>query len=602
MRLRPDSRCSAIALGFDDVTICLDRSSREVRYDLQFWTLAKFHIFLSFGITAILTFLALSHLIEIYLFPDFEYPSDFEISVYIIPAALFWGLIWPWILVYKHKDSAAERLAFLLKVINPPETVVDPSPAGRARHRYSTYGFWRPKLIWFLLPILVILLGETVYQRWRFGAPHFANAVLSTLPDGELPRRQETRHGVDLVTTTPDDFPGFLGKDRRCAVEHVRLDPDWGKRPPQLLWRKPVGGGWSAFSTVNGFAVTMEQRGPEEQITCYALRSGEHHWTASWNERFINFDECPRSTPTIAHGKVFALGAWGRLVCVNGSTGKVIWSRDLLVDLGITRKEEQEMVHFGRSNSPLVTDRLVVVPGGGTPGKCASLLAYDIETGDLQWKGGHRPIGYSSPVLAELLGAEQILTVNEDAVSGHDPATGAERWSYPWPSSSAVDANVSQSVPLPGNRVLLSKGYRQGAALIELSRPEPGGAIQVREVWRNADVLRSKFSNLVVWQGHVYGLSDARLECVALETGERRWREGRYGNGQVLRVGDLLLVQNERGKVSLVHLSPETPNDVRGSVQALTGRTWNTIALYGSILLVRNSTEAACYELPLVEP
>ena len=600
LHLQATALRSAVFGGFDGLSVGLDRSTGEVCFNLEFRTLARLYVILFFGITAVLTFLALSHLLGLYLFPDFEYPSDFEITVYIIPAALFWGLIWPWILVYRHKEYMAKRLACVLRELNPTKTAADPSAAGRPRNRYATYAFWRPKVVWVLGFIALVLLSQLIYRRWRFGAPHFAYTSFSTLPDEALPRRQATRYGVDLITTTPDDFLGFLGKERRCAVDQVRLDPDWAQRPPRLLWRKPFGGSWSAFSIVNGFAVTMEQRGPEEQVTCYALRSGEHHWTASWKDRFLNFNECPRSTPTIARGKVFALGAWGRLVCVNGCTGEVLWYRDLIDDLGITREEEQEGLQFGRSSSPLVTDRLVIVPGGGRAGSYVSLLAYDVETGALRWKGGRRNISYSSPTRAELLGTEQILTVNEDAVSGHDPATGDERWSYPWPSSSAVDANVSQPVPLPGNRVLLTKGYRHGAALIELSQSEPGEAIQVREVWRNADVLRTKFTNLVVWQGHAYGLSDGRLECVALDTGERCWRVGRYGNGQILRVADLLLVLSERGKLVLIRLSSETPNDVCGSLQALAGKTWNTIALYGNTLLVRNSTEAACYVLPLL--
>ena len=99
----------------------------------------------------------------------------------------------------------------------------------------------------------------------------------------------------------------------------------------------------------------------------------------------------------------------------------------------------------------------------------------------------------------------------------------------------------------------------------------------------------------------VYGLSDGILECQELETGQRVWRDGRYGHGQILRAGALLLVLSEQGELSLVEATPETPNNVLGSIQALEGRTWNNLALAGEHLLVRNGREAVCYRLALAE-
>jgi outer membrane protein assembly factor BamB len=120
-------------------------------------------------------------------------------------------------------------------------------------------------------------------------------------------------------------------------------------------------------------------------------------------------------------------------------------------------------------------------------------------------------------------------------------------------------------------------------------------------VWHNRAVLRTKFTNVVILDDHVYGLSDGILECVALATGERVWKDGRYHHGQILLAGRHLLVQSEDGEVVLVSASPERPNDVRGRVQALDGPSWNNLALYGPYLVVRNAREAAVYRLPLAE-
>lgn len=444
--------------------------------------------------------------------------------------------------------------------------------------------------------VLLLVAGVLLYRQRILGSPHFACSIGRT-PDERLPLTREPHPGSDLAAPSADDFPGFLGVGRRAAVEHIRLDPDWKRRPPRLVWRHPIGSGYSAFAAVNGFAVTMEQRGEQEQVTCCSVTTGQHHWSASWNERFTINGVGPRSTPTIAGGRVYALGAWGHLVCLDGRTGEVIWRRELLSDLGMHWSDENHFVRFGRANSPLVTEKLVIVPGGGMRGKRASLLAYDAATGKPRWRGGERQISYSSPVLAELLGEPQVLSVNEDTVSGHSPDTGAELWSYPWPGDSSVDANVSQPVALSSSRILISAGYRRGAAVIELERQAAGDPIRVRCVWSRTSVLNTKFTNVVVWGNHAYGLSDGELECVDLETGERCWKEGRYGHGQVLRARDLLLVLGDGGELVLVRLDARVPNAVMGRLQALNGRTWSNLALYGRYLLIRNTTEAACYEL-----
>jgi outer membrane protein assembly factor BamB len=450
-------------------------------------------------------------------------------------------------------------------------------------------------LVGLAVAILMLIIATLLYRQWIFGSAHFAFAPGRT-PDQRLPI-DDPLPGVSLSVTTPNDFPEFLGAGRRAAVDHISIDPNWSQRPPRQLWRHPVGAGWSAFSVVNGFAVTMEQRGDHEMVSCYNLISGRHHWSSSWNERFTINGVGPRSTPTIDSGRVYALGAWGHLVCLDGATGEVIWKREIMHDLGLHWTDENKHVRFGRANSPLVVDKLVIVPGGGLPGKRASLLAYDASTGAPRWRGGEQQISYSSPIRAELLGEQQIISVNESTVSGHALTTGEEIWSYPWPGDSSSDANVSQPVPLSTNRLLLTKGYRKGASLIELFRPTQNAPIQTRCIWHHSSILNTKFTNVVIWQNHAYGLSDGVLECINLETGERRWKAGRYGHGQILRVREHLLILGETGILSLVRLDPDTPNALIGQIQALTGTTWNNLALYGNLLIIRNATEAVCYDL-----
>ena len=407
--------------------------------------------------------------------------------------------------------------------------------------------------------------------------------------------------GIDLRTIGPDDFPGFLGAERSGIVPNVRLARDWNDRPPQQVWRRPIGEGWSAFSIVNGFAVTMEQRGDDQVVSACDAQTGEPIWSHAMPGRFSHLlgGIGPRSTPTIDEGRVYALGARGRLVCLDGATGRTIWEKDLLQEYGVTAEQEFRNIQYGRSNSSLIVGDLLIIPAGGNVGeRIASLAAFDKRTGEMIWEGGERQISFSSPRLATLAGVEQILIVNEDTMSGHDPVSGEVLWEHPWPGRTAADSSSSQAVPVPPDRVFVSKGYGGGALLIRLSA-RPDGRFDVTEVWRSSRVLRTKFTQVVIRDGHVYGLSDGTLECADLESGERIWKKGRYGHGQILGVGDLLLVLSESGELSLVEPTPDDPNRVLGRIQALEGLTWNNLALSGDLLLVRNSREAAAFRLPL---
>ena len=462
----------------------------------------------------------------------------------------------------------------------------------RRRTRFGSFG-----LVLLAVVLFIVLFEVENYTgslvpsyRFRFAEPRALEGA------GILAAER-----IDLLTTTADDFPGFLGPDRSTRIPGVELARDWERRPPELVWRQGVGAGWSGFAVVNGYAVTMEQRGESETVTAYSLDTGELQWV---HARPVRFEHVlggvgPRSTPLIDEGRVYALFTDGLLVCLDGGTGKMLWEKDLLAEYGVTPEQEFRNIQYGRSNSPLVVGDLLVVPAGGNPERPpASLAAYHKRTGEKIWEGGNRQISFSSPRLATVAGMEQILILNENTASGYNPETGEMLWEHPWPGVTAASATASQAVPVPPDRVFMSKGYGEGAALIRLV-PRDDGTFKAQQLWHNHRTLRTKFTNVVIVDGHVYGLSEGILECVDLETGTRVWKRGRYGHGQILGVGDDLLVLAEDGEVVLIDLSPERPNDVLARFQAIEGQTWNNIALYGPYLAVRNAREAAVYKLPL---
>lgn len=410
---------------------------------------------------------------------------------------------------------------------------------------------------------------------WRFGRA----------PDG-LPAPgvgAPARPSAGPVAPEAAGYPQYLGPSRDGSVSGPALARDWESDPPELLWRQPVGAGWSGFAIQGEHAVTQEQRGNLELVTCYDLISGALRWSHSDPARHDDplGGVGPRSTPTIADGRVFAQGATGLLNVLDLYTGRQIWSTDVLDDAGAPRPE------YGLSSSPLVLETQVVVFAGGGGGSL--LIAYDRDDGQILWRAGDDPGSYGSPLLAHLAGREQILILGGADLSGHDPATGRVLWEYPW--STGVP-RAAQPVSLPGDRVLISSGYDIGSRLLQIG-PEP----DVKTIWKSRD-LKAKFSNIVHRDGYLYGLDDGILVAVGVEDGRRAWKGGRYGHGQLILAGDLLVVQSERGAVALVEATPAAHREL-SRLDALDSKTWNNPALAGPYLVVRNDLEAACYRLPL---
>jgi outer membrane protein assembly factor BamB len=428
----------------------------------------------------------------------------------------------------------------------------------------------------------------------------------SASPDQLLPKVAAGGSEAAPWGSTADDFPRFLGPNGSGALDVPTLDPAWDKRSPEQLWRTPIGAGWSSFSTCGDHAVTLEQRGDEELVTCRSIATGNVTWSVAVRARHATVlgGVGPRSTPTIREGVVYATGATGWLHAIDGATGRVLWKKDVLADLGIDPESHAAAVAWGRSGSPLVTDGLVIVPGGGpffeaTPdGKqFVALVAYERASGERKWTAGTEQISYVTPELVRIADREVILAVNEARVVAYDPADGREMWGFDWPGHSNSDATCSQPHVLPDGKIFLSKGYGVGAALFAAAEGKNPPVYEA--VWRQPGMLKTKFTNVVIHDGHAYGLSDGILECVRLSDGARQWKKGRYGQGQVLRVGAFLIVQAESGEIVLVDCVPSGHVE-RATLAALSSQTWNNPCVTGDRLLVRSAEEAACYRLPIV--
>ncbi len=387
---------------------------------------------------------------------------------------------------------------------------------------------------------------------------------------------------IPFTTDQPGDFPRFLGADGRNWQPADALAPDWHATAPKELWRRPLGLGWSGFIVAGEYAITQEQRGDDELTVAYRLTTGEPLWQHTEKARFEESmgGNGPRATPTAHDGKVYALGATGILTCLNGTTGELIWRRDTLAEAG-----HQNLI-WAKSSSPLIVGENVIITLGKGP---QTLAAYSAATGEPAWRSGPADSAYTSPVLVTVEGKPQILALFSNSAGAYDPATGSELWSWA-DGFKAAAANVANPLLIAPDRVLVALGYGVGSTLLKTA---PGTAPEI--LWQSLK-MKPKFTNLTTRGEHVWGLDEGRLACLNVTTGESLWRGTSYGHGQLMGLGDTLLIQSERGEVVIAEAS-STGEKILLRFPALTSKTWNQPCLAGRHLLVRNDREAICFEL-----
>ncbi|MCX6854047.1 MAG: PQQ-binding-like beta-propeller repeat protein, partial [Verrucomicrobia bacterium] len=420
-------------------------------------------------------------------------------------------------------------------------------------------------------------------SRWSSIAGEGAWAVNPKAP----PAAADLGSAIDVALTTAE-WPGFRGADRMGLAKTTKLATDWQANPPKLLWKKPVGAGWSSFAVAGSFAFTQEQRSANEAVVCYELATGKEVWV---QQREARFDEPmggpgPRATPTLAEGAVFSVSALGMLQRLKASTGEVVWQQDFKKLAG------REPPMWGYSSSPLVTKSLAIVFAGGSDDK--GLMAFDAATGELRWSVACGPESYSSPQLSKVLGEDTVLMLTNTGVLMLEPTSGKVRLNYEWKFEGY---RALQPTMIGDDVVLLPTPMSEGTRAIRLSKK--GDQLAAEELWTSKD-LKLDFTEILVHKGYLYGIDGSMFSCVDLKTGIRVWKDGRYGKGEgvLLESADQILMAAENGRVALLKADPGGHRELTSFV-ALRGKTWNHPVLVGDKLLVRNASEAACYSLPV---
>jgi outer membrane protein assembly factor BamB len=381
------------------------------------------------------------------------------------------------------------------------------------------------------------------------------------------------------------DWPGFRGPNRDGVIRGTQIDTDWSTSPPVAIWRRPVGPGWSSFAVQGDLLYTQEQRGEDEIVASYRVATGEPVWRHRNPVRFweSNGGAGPRGTPTISNGRVFALGATGILNALDAGSGVVLWSRNVATDAGV------ELPGWGFASSPLVLDNVVIVAVSG------QLVGYDARTGDPRWFGPKGGSGYSSPHLVTIDGVPQVILLRGSRTISVAPADGSLLWEHIW----QLGVGIVQPAQVPNGDVLISVGDAMGGLgmrLLSIAKRPEGWNVEDRWTSRG---LKPYFNDFVVHQGHAFGFDGSILACISLEDGARKWKGGRYGNGQLVLLAEqnTLLVLSEEGELALVEASPDKFTEL-ARIPAIDGKTWNHPVVVGDVLLARNGQEMAAFRLP----
>ena len=412
-------------------------------------------------------------------------------------------------------------------------------------------------------------------------APTPTAVLVASAPAATAPARDTAPEKAQPISYWTD----FRGPNRAGVYTETAIETAWPATGLPRLWKQPVGGGYASFSVGEGRAYTIEQRRDKEAITAYDVRTGRELWAFTYPALF---DEVlggpgPRATPVYFDGLIYSLGANGDFYCLSAKTGKPKWSKNILAD------NRAKNTHWAMAASPLIVDEKVIVTPGGASGK--SIVAYNRLTGAPIWTSLNDRAAYTSPILATLAGRKQIVWISGARAVGLAVEDGKLLWEFPFPAQ--MDMNCSQPVVVDDSNVLLSSAQGPGAALLEITKT--GDGYTPRVVWQN-NRLKNKFNSSVLYQGYIYGFDEAILACVDAKTGELKWKGGRYGYGQLLLAGSHLVVLTEDGDVVLVRAAPEGHQEL-ARFSAIEGRTWNIPAIDNGLLLVRNTTEMACFRL-----
>ena len=422
-----------------------------------------------------------------------------------------------------------------------------------------------------------------------------------------------------------DDWPQWMGPRRDGVWREQGLVESMPAGGLPVKWRVPVKGGYSGPAVAAGRVYLMDYDRPEgelanspndrtelagrERVLCLDAATGQLLWKHEYDCPYaISYASGPRCTPTVADGKVYALGAEGNLTCLDAQTGRVLWAKDFKRDYAAPTPI------WGFCGHPLVEGDLLICLVGG-PGSVA--VAFDKATGAEQWRAiTASESGYCPPTMIEVAGTRQLVIWDADKLNALDAATGRVLWSQPLKPMYGMSLMAPQVADTPAGRVLYAGGIGRVGALYRLAADGSGASV----IWRGEPktALYCANSTPFITGATLYGCDceTGMLTAVDLATGERLWetlepttggeRRSKHGTAFLVRVappgdGTRTWIFSETGDLILARLTPEKYEEL-GRMHLLDptnecfGRevVWSHPAFANRCIYARNDRELVC--------
>ncbi len=397
-------------------------------------------------------------------------------------------------------------------------------------------------------------------------------------------------------------WPQWRGPNRDALSADSHLLQEWPASGPPLAWAADgLGSGFSGVSIAAGRIFTMGDLDDAQYVIALKLDGGGFLWKARLGPTHVDSRGGPRATPTVDGERVYALGTEGDLVCLDATTGRERWRKNLVRDFG-----GQMMSRWKFSESPLVDgERVVVTPGASN----AMLVALDKTTGAELWRSavpdlgpnGKDGAGYSSAVITHGGGVRHYVQLTGRGLVGVRADDGRFLWGYNRVANKT--ANVSTPI-VKGDLVFASTGYQTGSALLELKAS--GDGVEAREVYfLDGKTLQNHHGGLVLVDDHIYaghGHNKGFPICVELRTGEVKWggriRNAGQGSAAVAYADGHLYFRYQDGRMLLIEATPEGYRG-KGSfeIPAVDKPSWPHPVVVGGRLYLREQDRLYCYDL-----
>lgn len=386
------------------------------------------------------------------------------------------------------------------------------------------------------------------------------------------------------------DWPGWRGPARDGHAPGVQLPEKWSPDSLRVVWRVPVGSGYSSPVIAGGKLYLHAREADQEVVLCLDAATGNEIWRAPYPAPYEMHPAArghglgPKATATVTDGKVFAFGISSILTCLEARDGKILWQRDLKEDF------DAEPAEYGTAGSPLVDAGRVVVPVGGKRG--GAVMAFRTDTGEMIWKAvpGEMP-AMSSPLTATLVGVPQVITFTEKHFVGLDPQTGRVLWKHPF--TTPYRQNIV--TPVVVDNLVIASGTGQPGFALRVDKN--GESLGATEVWTNPRFQLYTSSPIAV--GHyVYGLNwRGELVSVNARDGKTAWTKAGFGKyATIVVAGDQLLVLASGGELTVVAADPKAFREL-ARFKLTEAETWSHLAVVENRLYIRDLQEVTCFEL-----